>query len=147
MVNNPTAIGGHTPQQLASASRAISNELGQDAFLRLLIAQLANQDPLNPMDDREFISQMAQFSALEQMTQLNRTMENMATLDKFSAVQYVGTTVFFSHADPAAPGGVRNVMGRVLAVWFDGNEGPILEVDGFGDIPLNRIEGVSIINS
>ena len=144
-VNNPTGIGGHTPQQLAAASRAVSNELGQDAFLRLLIAQLANQDPLNPMDDREFIAQMTQFSALEQMTQLNRTLDGMANLDKYSAVQYVGTTVFFTAEDPTATGGVRDVMGRVLAVWFDPREGPVLEIAGYGDIPLNRIHGVSII--
>ena len=142
-VNNPTGIGGFSSTQLASASRAVSNELGQDAFLRLLIAQLANHYPLNPMDDREFIAQMAQFSALEQMTQLNRTLEGMANLDKYSAVQYVGTTVFFSYDDPTA--GMRDVMGRVLAVWFDGREGPVLEIEGFGEIPLNRIHGVSII--
>ena len=144
-VNNPTGVGGFSSEQLASASRAVSNELGQDAFLKLLIAQLANQDPLNPMDDREFIAQMAQFSALEQMTQLNRTLEGMASLDKYSAVQYVGTTVFFTGEDPTAPGGVRDVMGRVLAVWFDPREGPVLEIQGYGDIPLNRIHGVSII--
>ena len=142
-VNNPTGIGGFSNDQLASASRAISNELGQDAFLRLLIAQLANQDPLNPMDDREFISQMAQFSALEQMTQLNRSMENMANMNNFSAVSYVGTTVAFTHEDAA--GNVRDVTGRVLAVWFDTSAGPILEVQGFGEVPLNRIQGVTII--
>ncbi|EGO63153.1 flagellar hook capping FlgD N-terminal domain-containing protein [Acetonema longum] len=50
-----------------------NNELGKDQFLHLLITQLQNQDPLNPANDTEFIAQMAQFSALEQMTNLNTT--------------------------------------------------------------------------
>jgi len=48
-------------------------DLDKDAFLRLLTTQLSNQDPLNPTEDREFIAQMAQFSSLEQMQNLNDT--------------------------------------------------------------------------
>lgn len=51
-----------------------TNNLDKDAFLRLLTTQLANQDPLNPMEDREFIAQLAQFTSLEQMQELNKTM-------------------------------------------------------------------------
>ena len=48
-----------------------SNALDKDAFLKLLVTQMQNQDPLSPMEDREFIAQMAQFSSLEQMQNLN----------------------------------------------------------------------------
>lgn len=51
-----------------------NGNLDKDAFLRLLTTQLANQDPLNPMEDREFIAQLAQFTSLEQMQELNKTM-------------------------------------------------------------------------
>ncbi len=54
-----------------AASRTSSNELDQDAFLAILVTQLQNQDPTSPMDNTEFVSQLAQFSALEQMQQIN----------------------------------------------------------------------------
>lgn len=54
------------------------NDLDKDAFLKLLTTQLANQDPLSPMEDREFIAQLAQFSSLEQMTAMNKTLETQS---------------------------------------------------------------------
>lgn len=53
------------------------NQLGQEAFLRLLVAQLGHQDPLAPMDSTEFTAQLAQFSQLEQMFGLNEKMESL----------------------------------------------------------------------
>lgn len=53
----------------------LSSNLDKDAFIRLLVTQLQNQDPLSPMEDKEFIAQIAQFSSLEQMQNLNKTFE------------------------------------------------------------------------
>lgn len=58
-----------------------NNELGRDAYLQLLVEQLSNQDPLEPMDNQAMIAQLAQFSSLEQMQNLNETFgENFETL-------------------------------------------------------------------
>ena len=52
-------------------ARKVKTELGKDEFLQILVTQLKNQDPLSPMEDTEFIAQMAQFSLLEQIQNLN----------------------------------------------------------------------------
>ncbi len=64
-----------------------NSSLGKDEFLKILMTQLQNQDPLNPMEDKEFIAQMAQFSTLEQTT-------NMASmLEKFINLQSQGDSI------------------------------------------------------
>ncbi len=71
--------------------------LGQDAFLTMLVAQLQNQDPLNPMDGTDFSAQLAQFSQLEQLINLNDTMENLAASfnqgAEGDATSYIGKQV------------------------------------------------------
>jgi flagellar basal-body rod modification protein FlgD len=62
---------------LQSQGRKVTNTLGKDEFLKLLVVQLENQDPTEPVDDKEFIAQLAQFSSLEQMTQMNTALMNM----------------------------------------------------------------------
>ena len=52
-----------------------SSSLGKDDFLKLLVTQLQTQDPMNPMDDTQFISQMAQFTSLEQMKNMNTSVQ------------------------------------------------------------------------
>ncbi|MBU4236348.1 MAG: flagellar hook assembly protein FlgD [Proteobacteria bacterium] len=74
--------------------------MGKEDFLTLLVAQLQNQDPLNPDDATEFTSQLAQFSSLEQLTNLNKSMEGLTTAqansEKLSALSLIGKDVSYN---------------------------------------------------
>ena len=72
-------------------SRTPGTNLGKDEFLKILMTQLQNQDPLNPMDDGEFISQMATFSSLEQMMNMTKS------IDMLVESQLVSPVIQYSH--------------------------------------------------
>lgn len=64
-----------TPQNAAVSAATSGSQLGKEDFLRLLTVQLRYQDPLNPLSDTDFIAQMAQFSSLEQLQNMNKSLE------------------------------------------------------------------------
>lgn len=72
-------LGPATKSAKKSSLDGTPNGLGKEDFLKLLLAQLSNQDPLRPMEDREFIAQLAQFNTLEQMQQVNRHLVDMVS--------------------------------------------------------------------
>lgn len=81
-------------KQNFAENRVPKQELGKDDFLQLLIAQLTHQDPTSPMEDTQFIGQMAQFSSLEQMTNMNNNFSAISDLlTGSSAVNAVGKKV------------------------------------------------------
>ena len=138
------AVG--TVEQLLKQREGVKrdpNELGKDQFLQLLITQLRYQDPISPVDDKEFIAQMAQFGSLEQMQNLNTNMsEMMLAQQKLTslgqATQMIGKSVeLFTHEG-------ENIFGQVSGVQFK-NGWPEIIVDGklydFGEIVAIR-EGV-----
>ena len=110
------------------------NALGQDDFLKILITQLSYQDPTAPMEDKEFIAQMAQFSSLEQMTNMSSEFSKLSgTLNLNSAIGMIGKNVTIIS-------GENTVNGRVDEVT--GNENPQVLVNGrfydFNDIQSVR---------
>jgi flagellar basal-body rod modification protein FlgD len=123
-VSNPV---GQTP-----LTNGAGGTMGKDQFLKLLIAQMQNQDPLNPMDGMQFASQLAQFSSVEQLQQLNTKLDGeaaaqgsmLAALNGSVAVSTfgreilaIGNQVNIGGAEPAeavfdapAGGGLANVQ-------------------------------------
>jgi len=115
-------------------NRSVNNEMDKDAFMKILVMQLSNQNPLEPSSDTEFIAQLAQFSILEQMQNLNTT---------FSASQsfsLVGKYVYIENEAEGA--GAELIFGKV-----DG----VIKQDGIdylliGDEKYNAASVVGVIN-
>jgi len=124
-----------TGSQLSSnaSTTGSAKTLDKDAFLKLLITELRNQDPMNPMEDKDFIAQLAQFSSLEQMQQMKRAFDAVSSGESASrAFSMIGRNV--EYADPGAEGLLR---GRVTGVVFEGGR-PLLEV-GSEHIETNSV--------
>lgn len=103
--------------------------LDESDFLMLLITQLANQDPLDPLDDREFIQQMATLSTLSETMDMN---ENIQTQNMIQAASLVGHEV-----EAIGPNG-EHVEGIVTEVWFIDNE-PWLTIDEDAVVSLEYV--------
>ncbi|MEW6201949.1 MAG: flagellar hook assembly protein FlgD [bacterium] len=101
--------------------------LGKDDFLRLLVTQLKNQDPLEPLKNEDFIAQLATFNSLEQMINLNKQFETMLLLQQVTqASALIGKEVTYYDAEGAA------------------HEGTVDSVDLAGDVPQLNVGGVLI---
>jgi|SRR5262245_33110323 flagellar basal-body rod modification protein FlgD len=98
-VTSSTKPGSSALNPISEAD-ANKNSLGKDAFLKLLTTQLQHQDPLNPMDDSQFMGQMAQFSTLEQVTNMANANTAMADNLAFNkSVSLIGRTVTYTGED------------------------------------------------
>jgi flagellar basal-body rod modification protein FlgD len=94
MATSVSAITGSSA--IAGASQSSSTTSGvapsEDLFLQLLVAQIKNQDPLNPTDGTQFVSQLAQFSELEQVVAIRGDLDAQATAAAASGTTTSGTT-------------------------------------------------------
>lgn len=126
-----------TPNSTAGA-RGDASFLGKDDFLKLLIGQMQNQDPLNPTDGAEYMGQMTQFSILEQITNLGQTTQAAASNEYDSqAISLIGQTVSYLARDGE---NLRTFSGRVESVTFTSG-GPQLTIDGrTGILPVSLLK-------
>jgi flagellar basal-body rod modification protein FlgD len=98
-INTDTIPNLLTPEEMQPKD-ADNGALGKDAFLKMFVAQLQHQDPMNPMNDTEFMGQMASFSTLEQVSNLALANERIANnLTSTSAIGLIGRTVTYVGAD------------------------------------------------
>ena len=95
-----------------NGNRVQQSELGKDDFMKILITQLSHQDPTKPMEDKEFIAQMAQFSSLEQMTNMSKQFTTVAQkLNSSSAMSVLGQDVELMVNGQSIQGSVEAVTG------------------------------------
>lgn len=104
-----SSIGSSGTQLTATGA---IGQAGKDEFLQLLVAQLRNQDPLNPMSDTEFVTQLAQFNSLEQLQSMNAAMQEMAAQSAFAQA----STSIGKEIDAMTPDGI--ITGVVEALGF-----------------------------
>jgi flagellar basal-body rod modification protein FlgD len=126
-----------TAPTTGAATSAVGKVLGKDDFLKLLVGQLKNQDPLNPTSDTDFIGQMAQFSQLEQTTNMaTANSEQVAQQTGARAISLLGRNVTYPDA---AGSSTTGVVERVE--WSAGK--PTLTVGGIAGIDPNSVTAVS----
>lgn len=131
-----TGSTSSTTNQQQSDALSASDQLSQDTFLKLMVAQLRNQDPMNPTDSSQFLAQTAQFSSLEKLDQVaQQSAQALSAQMAFGASGLVGRSISYTDADGAAQ------KGTVDAVSFTAS-GPMLSVGGT-DVPINNVVSVS----
>jgi flagellar basal-body rod modification protein FlgD len=124
-----------------SATRTVKKELGKDDFLLLLTKQLQNQDPLEPTNNTEFVAQMANFSSLEQMSNMNTSLTKfLATAGdqyRIQAMSMLGRNVTATVTDVPEP-----ITGQVTKVCFSTDGEAVFTVDDY-TVKMSEITDVN----
>jgi len=138
-----TGISANDPIFGANATSE-KETLGKDAFMSLLVEQLKNQDPLAPTNNEAFVAQLAQFSSLEQMQEVNDNLIGLALMEQGNAVmsQLTDSSVLIGKAvryqDPESG---DQLLGAVDSVKLEDGLA-VLRIDG-KDIPLGSVVEVT----
>ena len=130
---------GSTTQAAATTPTAdsTSSQMDKDLFLKLMVTQLRNQDPLNPQDSAEFLAQTAQFTSLEKLEAVaSQSSQALAAQMAFGASSLAGRTVSYLAED-----GVTETQGTVESVRFTA-AGPMLTVGGV-EVPIANVVTVA----
>ncbi|RHB51132.1 flagellar hook capping FlgD N-terminal domain-containing protein [Exiguobacterium sp. AM39-5BH] len=120
-----------------------TNQYDKNMFLKLLMAQLGNQDPMSPMEDREFISQMAQFSSLEQMQGISKQLDSvlvdrhMASISEFSNM--IGKTVLYTNETDSE---TIKGSGRVVSISRTDESGYMADLEDGSSVSVYNITSI-----
>ncbi len=121
-----TALADEDMEAPDEIDRVEGDDLGRDAFLELLVTQLGNQDPLEPMDNEDFITQMAQFSELEQMENLNSSMRDFIERQELTE----GSALIGREVETIHPESGEKVQGMVNRISREDGE-MYLQLEGY----------------
>ncbi|HEX4519275.1 MAG TPA: flagellar hook capping FlgD N-terminal domain-containing protein [Gaiellaceae bacterium] len=132
-----------SPLSVAPTTSVTNNSpdavLGKDDFLKLLVDQLKNQDPTSPTDSSTFMAQLAQFSSLEQQTNMSETLTGLASTDAVTqGVDLIGRNLTFTRSDGSSGTGVADaitVAGGSVVIDVDGENVDPADVTGVGQAP------------
>jgi flagellar basal-body rod modification protein FlgD len=139
MATNPISATGTVSAQTAATPLPIPNKtLSQDDFLKLLVTQMKSQDPLNPQTDTEFISQMTQFSALEQSKSMQQDIAGLRSDQELvQADAMIGRYVTLQDGTNVVPGKVSsvNVVAGIPQLVVNGNQYSMSQVLSISTVP------------
>ena len=129
-----SSIGTSDPSKALSSvvQQSSANQLGEQQFLKLLVTQLTNQDPLQPQDQSQFLAQLAQFSTVEGVNNV------AASQAKLQAASLLGKTVDAQIISNNVP---TNFSGQVTAVRYDAS-GVHLKLGADTEITLDQVQQV-----
>ena len=114
-IHNQLTIMQNATARMEAEKRALEGpqqELGQDTFLKLMLEQLKQQDPLNPIDNKEFLSQQAQFTQLNELQKMNQNMARNTQISQASSL--IGKDIVLLDPNDSS----RFIEGKVTAANF-----------------------------
>ena len=120
--------------QSVTSKTTTTKTLGKDDFMKLLLAQLKNQDPLKPLDGTDFAAQLAQFSSLEQLSNMNTELKNLSvnqmTMNYAQSVNLIGKNVVTNSGNSLTVNGPSTDLNYSLAKDAQSVNITILDKDG-----------------
>ena len=132
----PALTSASTPGT-SSTPTAPSSTLGKDDFLKLLVGQMKYQDPMAPSDSQQWMGQMAQFTEVEQVTNIaSSNTQIVNSLNRSGTLSLIGRTVTYTGPDGS------DVTGQVQQVDMAGDGNATLTVDGVGGIDSGSVTQV-----
>lgn len=136
MTVNPVSSSQAAASSATSSTNPLQSLTNPNTFLNLLVAQLKYQDPLNPTSGTQFLSQTAQLTQVETISNLQSTItKELASQQTLTSTSMIGQQVNATLADGTT------VSGKVTGVSLDPTNGPVLDVNGTA-VPLSAVQSV-----